>query len=152
MPEHPEGKILGFELRGVGVCPGVAVGPVFALLSEEDRIVEREIAGGEEPREITRFEEALIATRKQIHTIQDRVREAIGAESARIFDAHLLVVDDRALVEEVTRGISERRRNVESVLRDVADRYAGALEAVEDDYLRERAADIRDVTRRILRI
>ena len=151
MADGPDGKILGIELHGVGVCPGVAIGPAFPLLTDEDRVVEREIKAEEVAREVMRFEEALITTRKQIHRIQERVRGAIGSEGASIFDAHLLVVDDRALVEEVTRGLSEQLRNVEAVLRDVAERYAAALEAVKDDYLRERAADIRDVTLRILR-
>lgn len=143
--------VAGVELRGVGVSPGVVVASAFVMVTEEDRVVEREIAEAEIPREIARLEEALIATRSQLHEIQRRVNEAMGHESASIFDAHLLVVDDRSLVEEVIRGLSLRRRNVESVLVNVSERYAGALAAVQDDYLRERAADIRDVTRRILR-
>ena len=143
--------VQGVELRGIGVSPGVAVAPAFLMHSEEARVVERDIAPGEIPREIARLEDALIATRAQLHDIQRRVNEAMGHESASIFDAHLLVVDDRSLVEEVIRGLSSRRQNVEAVLVDVAERYAGALAAVQDDYLRERAADIRDVTRRILR-
>jgi phosphotransferase system enzyme I (PtsI) len=138
-------------LQGIGVSPGVATGPVFLLTTDEDRIVERAIGEDEIAREIARFEEALIATRRQLHDIQRQVSEAIGQESASIFDAHLLVVDDRSLVEEVIRGLSLHKRNVETVLRLVADRYAQALLRVEDDYLRERAADVRDVTRRILR-
>lgn len=138
-------------LQGIGVSPGVATAPVFLLTTEDDRLVEREIADDEIAREIARFEEALIATRRQLHEIQAQVSQAIGQESASIFDAHLLVVDDRSLVEEVIRGLSVHKRNVETVLRIVADRYAQALLRVEDDYLRERAADVRDVTRRILR-
>ena len=139
------------ELQGIGVSPGVATGPVFLLTTEEDRLVERTIADDEVAREIARFEEALIETRRQLHDIQRQVSAAIGQESASIFDAHLLVVDDRSLVEEVIRGLSAQKKNVETVLRVVADRYAQALLRVEDDYLRERAADVRDVTRRILR-
>lgn len=138
-------------LQGIGVSPGVVINRAFLLTSEEDRYVEREIADSDIPREIARFEESLIETRKQIHAIQKQVSSAIGQESAGIFDAHLLVVDDRAFVEEVIRGLSTRHMNVEAVLRDVADRYADALAKIEDDYLRERAADVRDVTRRILR-
>ena len=138
-------------VQGIGVSPGVAVGPVFLLTTDEDRVVERSIGDDEIPREIARFEEALIATRRQLHEIQRQVSEAIGQESASIFDAHLLVVDDRSLVEEVIRGLSVHKKNVETVLRLVADRYAQALLRVEDDYLRERAVDVRDVTRRILR-
>ncbi len=139
------------ELQGIGVSPGVATGPVFLMTTEEDRFVERAIADDEVAREIARFEEALIETRRQLHDIQRQVGAAIGQQSASIFDAHLLVVDDRSLVEEVIRGLSVQKKNVETVLRLVTDRYAQALLRVEDDYLRERAADIRDVSRRILR-
>lgn len=139
------------ELHGIGVSPGVATGPVFLMTTEDERFVERTIGDDEVAREIARFEEALIATRRQLHEIQRQVGSAIGQESASIFDAHLLVVDDRSLVEEVIRGLSVHKKNVETVLRLVADRYAQALLRVQDDYLRERAADIRDVSRRILR-
>ncbi|HMO50821.1 MAG TPA: phosphoenolpyruvate--protein phosphotransferase [Kiritimatiellia bacterium] len=138
-------------LKGIGVSSGVATGPVFLLTTEEERFVERDIGDDEIAREIARFEEALIATRHQIHEIQKQVEDALGPESASIFDAHLLVVDDRALVEEVIRGLKQQKKNVESVLRVVAERYAAALLRVEDDYLRERAVDVKDVTRRILR-
>lgn len=138
-------------LKGIGVSPGVAHGPVFLLTTEEYRGVERSIGDDEIGREIGRFEEALIATRHQIHEIQKKVGKELGAESAGIFDAHLLVVDDRALVEEVIRGLKSQKKNVETVLRVVAERYAEALMRVQDDYLRERAVDVKDVTRRILR-
>ena len=139
------------KLQGIGVSPGVAVGKVFLLKTVEDRIVERELTEEEIPREVTRLEEALIETRHQIHAIQEQVGKAIGQESASIFDAHLLVVDDRAFVEEVIRALHTDHKNVETILRTVADRYADALARVDDDYLRERAVDVRDVTRRILR-
>lgn len=138
-------------LRGIGVSTGVATGPVFLLTNEDERVVERDISLDEIAREIVRFEDALINTRHQIREIQKQVESAIGPDSASIFDAHLLVVDDRALVEEVIRGLKQQKKNVEAVLRDVADRYAAALMRVEDDYLRERAVDVKDVTRRILR-
>ncbi|MFH0908077.1 MAG: phosphoenolpyruvate--protein phosphotransferase [bacterium] len=138
-------------LQGIGVSPGVAVGPAFLLKTDEETYIERDITDADIAREIARFEEALISTRRQIHDIQKQVSDAIGQDNASIFDAHLLVVDDRSLVEEVFRGLSTHKKNVETVLRLVADRYAQALLRVEDDYLRERAADVKDVTRRILR-
>lgn len=139
------------SLKGIGVSAGVATGPVFLLNAEDYRIVERDISDDEIARETARFEEALISTRHQIHEIQKKVKSELGSESASIFDAHLLVVDDRALVEEVIRGLKVQKKNVETVLRLVADRYAEALLRVQDDYLRERAVDVKDVTRRILR-
>ena len=147
-PEQARREVI---LQGIGVSPGIAVGDVFLFKTEDDRPVERDITTEEIPREIARFEEALIETRRQIHEIQKQVGSAIGQENASIFDAHLLVVDDRSFVEEVIRGLGLQHKNVETVLRVVADKYAQALLRVEDDYLRERAADVRDVTRRILR-
>lgn len=138
-------------MEGIGVSPGVVISRAFLLISEEERYVERQISADEVPREITRFEQSLIATRHQIHEIQQQVSQAIGQENASIFDAHLLVVDDRSFVEEVIRELGEQQRNVESVLHQVAEKYAAALARIDDEYLRERAADVRDVTRRILR-
>jgi phosphoenolpyruvate-protein phosphotransferase (PTS system enzyme I) len=151
MSDHSQEGLKEIELKGVPGSPGVAVGTVLLVKNEDERLVERAISEEDIPREITRFEEALIATRHQVHDIQQKVSNAIGQESASIFDAHLLVVDDRSFVEEVIRGLSTQHKNVEAVLTSVADRYAQALSAIEDDYLRERAADVRDVTRRVLR-
>lgn len=151
MPEGQDSGAKEITLQGIGVTSGVASGPVFLLSTEDDRVAERDITEAEVYREIARFEEALIATRRQLHEIQGEVSRKIGEEHASIFDAHLLVVDDRSLVEEVIRSLHAQRKNAECILRVVAERYAQALGSVADDYLRERAADVRDVTRRILR-
>ena len=98
-----------------------------------------------------RLEAALIETRRQLHDIQQRVGEALGSESAGIFEAHLHVVDDPSFIDEVYREVREKRKNIEKILFEVSERYAQTLLQMEDDYLRERAADIQDVTRRILR-
>lgn len=136
-------------LQGIGVSPGVAIGEVVVFAQEGAAISERVINERDVPLEIARFEEALIKTRHQISELQHKVSAELGEEHASIFDAHLLVVDDRYFVEEVIRGLRDKRRNVEAVLSDVAGRYIEMLSRVEDDYLRERAADVRDVTRRI---
>ncbi len=137
-------------LRGIGVSPGLAIGRAFLMTTEDVRFIERTITDEEIPREIARFEEALIATRRQLREIQQRVEEALDQKNASIFDAHLLVADDRAFVEDVIRGLHTRHQNVEAVLQLVAQRYADALARLDDEYLRERAADVQDVTRRIL--
>ena len=74
----------------------------------------------------------------------------MGAEEGSIFDAHLLVLEDRTLIDEVIRVISEERVNAEHAFHEVAERYAATLAAIDDDYLRERATDMRDVTNRVL--
>ena len=93
---------------------------------------------------------ALIATRGQILEMQQKIAEAIGAKDAGIFDAHLLVVEDRTLIDEVLRTLSRDKRNVEYVFQQVADRYSKTLSEIDDPYLRERSLDIHDVARRVV--
>jgi len=139
------------EMRGIGAAPGIVAGPVLLLKADDEPLPEYAVDAADVPREMLRLEAALIETRRQLHDVQRRVGEALGGESAGIFEAHLQVVDDPSFVDEVYRDLRERRRNVEKAVFDVAERYARTLREMEDDYLRERAADIRDVARRILR-
>jgi phosphotransferase system enzyme I (PtsI) len=139
------------EMRGIGAAPGIVAGPVLLLKADDEPLPEYAVDAADAPREMLRLETALIETRRQLHEVQRRVGEALGGESAGIFEAHLQVVDDPSFVDEVYRDLRDRRRNVEKAVFDVAERYARTLREMEDDYLRERAADIRDVARRILR-
>jgi phosphotransferase system enzyme I (PtsI) len=101
--------------------------------------------------EIGRFEAALIQTRMQILEMQQRIAESIGAKDAGIFDAHLLVVEDRTLIDEVLRKLQKDKSNVEWIFQEVASGYAETLSKIDDPYLRERALDIQDVTKRVIR-
>lgn len=139
------------EFKGIGVSPGIVAGPVLLVKADEQPLPEYAIPAEDVPREMIRLEAALIETRRQLHDIQQRVGAAMGGESAGIFEAHLHVVDDPSFVDEVYRDVREKRKNIEKVLFEVSERYAQTLLQMEDDYLRERATDIRDVTRRILR-
>ena len=139
------------EFRGIGVSPGIAVGTILLLKADDHPLPEYAIPTEDVPREMIRLEMAMIETRRQLHEIQQRVGEAMGGESAGIFDAHLHVVDDPSFVDEIYRDVREKRKNIEKSLFEVSERYAQTLLQMDDDYLRERATDIRDVTRRILR-
>jgi phosphotransferase system enzyme I (PtsI) len=143
----------GPEIRfqGVGVAPGIARGIVFIHHPEDEEPPRRRLDEDDVPGEIVRFESALMATRAQILEMQQRIAEAIGAKDASIFDAHLLVVEDRTLIDEVLRTLERDRLNVEFVFAQVANRYAQTLSEIDDPYLRERAFDIHDVTRRVIR-
>ena len=109
------------------------------------------VAEEEIPNEIARFEAALLATRHQILELQERIAESIGTKDASIFDAHLLVVEDRTLIDEVLRTLQRDKYNVEYIFTQVAGRFEKTLSEIDDPYLRERALDIRDVTRRVIR-
>ena len=138
------------RFQGLGVSPGLARGVVFVHRPETDALPEYVVRDEELPAEIARFESALLLTRTQILDMQARIADAIGAKDASIFDAHLLVVEDRTLIDEVLRTLQRERRNIEAVFEQVAGRYASLLERMDDPYLRERCLDVHDVTRRVL--
>jgi phosphotransferase system enzyme I (PtsI) len=136
--------------HGIGVSPGVAIGKAFIFDTEEVVVIKRRIDAEQVPSEIARFEDALILTRKEILRIQSEISERLGTEHAEIFNAHLLVLEDRSLIEDVIKKIERERYNIEYVFQQVGRKYAEIFSQIEDDYLKERASDIRDVTRRVL--
>ena len=139
------------RFEGAGVSPGIARGKVYIVREESEEVVRYRIASSQIGDEISRFETALIQTRMQILEMQQRIAESIGAKDAAIFDAHLLVVEDRTLIDEVLRKLETDLCNVESIFQEVATRYAETLNKIDDPYLRERALDIQDVTKRVIR-
>jgi phosphotransferase system enzyme I (PtsI) len=143
----PKGEKL---LRGIAVSDGVCRGKILVLHRARHIIAQREIPAGEVAGETGRFEKALVQTRHQILDVQRKVVENLGAKEADIFEAHLLMLEDHALVGEVMRLIKEEQVNAEFAFHTVAERYSEALLAANDEYLRERAADMRDLTSRVL--
>src|SRR5437764_371326 len=139
------------RFEGAGVSPGIARGKVHVVRDDLDEVVHYRIAPSQVADEISRFETALIQTRMQILQMQQRIAESIGAKDAAIFDAHLLVVEDRTLIDEVLRKLKGDLCNVEWAFQEVATRYAETLSKIDDPYLRERALDIQDVTKRVIR-
>jgi phosphotransferase system enzyme I (PtsI) len=139
------------RIQGIGVSPGVAVGVVYLIKSDDSQPAERVLAVEDISAEVMRFETAVIETRRQINTIQRNVQRVIGEYDANIFDVHKMVLDDGAFIEETIRKIQGEHKSAETAVRLVAVRYGEALAVVEDDYLRERVADVKDVARRVLR-
>jgi phosphotransferase system enzyme I (PtsI) len=139
------------RFEGAGVSPGIAHGKIHVVRDDMDDVLRYRIAPSQVGDEIGRFEAALIQTRMQILEMQQRIAESIGAKDAAIFDAHLLVVEDRTLIDEVLRKLETDLCNVEWVFQEVATRYAETLSKIDDPYLRERALDIQDVTKRVIR-
>src|SRR5216110_377804 len=139
------------RFEGAGVSPGMACGKIHVVRDDLDDVSRYRIAPSQIPDEIGRFETALIQTRMQILEMQQRIAESIGAKDAAIFDAHLLVVEDRTLIDEVLRKLKTDLCNVEWIFQEVATRYAETLNKIDDPYLRERALDIQDVTKRVIR-
>jgi phosphotransferase system enzyme I (PtsI) len=136
--------------RGIPVSSGVCRGKILLLGRGRPLISKGSLTDAQLVEEVNRLEKALIHTRHQILEVQRKVSQAMGAQEGSIFDAHLLVLEDRTLLDEVVRVIQCEKVNAEYAFHTVAERYASSLAAIADDYLRERATDMRDVTARVL--
>jgi phosphoenolpyruvate-protein phosphotransferase (PTS system enzyme I) len=136
--------------RGIPVSAGVVRGKVLVITASRDTVPQRSISEAGIAEELHRLEQALIRTRQEILGVQQKVAENLGASDANIFDAHLLVLEDPTLLDETTRLMREKLVSVDYAYQVVAEKYAATLESIEDDYLRERAADLRDVKIRVL--
>jgi phosphoenolpyruvate-protein phosphotransferase (PTS system enzyme I) len=147
MPTPPKGEK---AFRGIAVSAGICRGKILVLHRARHVIAKRDLPPNQIEAEVGRFEKALVQTRQQISEVQRRVVENMGTQEGDIFEAHLLMLEDRMLVDEVIRSIREQGANAEHAFHAVAERYAAALAAVDDEYLRERADDMRDLTARVL--
>ena len=139
------------SLKGIPAAPGVAMGRAVFVDSQTLAIPRRAITEPEISIELLRLEEAMIKTRHQILRIQKQLAGELGQEQAAIFNAHLLVLEDQSLREEIIHGLKKQLLNVEVIFNDVIRQHLKVFSRTEDEYLRERTADIEDVRKRILR-
>jgi phosphotransferase system enzyme I (PtsI) len=137
-------------LKGIPASPGICHGfaMLFAQINIEIPIYR--ITGDEISSEKDRFEKAIIATREEIIQIRDQVSNSLGEDEALIFDAHLMVLEDNALITETIQHLEHNKQNVEYSFNVVVERYINFFKTIEDEYLRERVSDIKDVSRRVL--
>lgn len=141
-----------FTVQGIAASKGIAYGQVFLYLQSELEVPRYTVDPDKRVAEIARFEQALIVTRQQIARIQEQVTKNLSEEEALIFDAHLLVIEDQALIGETIRDFEKTGLNIETCFNAVAQRYIQAFAEIDDEYLRERAADIKDVAKRVLHV
>jgi phosphotransferase system enzyme I (PtsI) len=137
-------------LEGIAASSGVAHGRAVVYLQKQLDVPCYDIPEGKIEAEMDRFEQAILETRSEITTIRDKIADSLGEGEARIFDAHLLVLEDNALLDEVSGELRSTRKNIEFCFNKVAERYISFFRSMEDEYLRERVSDIRDVSRRLL--
>jgi phosphotransferase system enzyme I (PtsI) len=138
-------------LRGIPVAPGVAQAKILVIGQPKGGTIPRtEITEDEIPVNLERLQNALIATRQEVLKIQKKVAEMVGSKDASIFEAHLLVLEDQTLIDEVTRLMEGELVNVKFAFNQVASKFVSELGKIDDEYLRERAADMRDVTARVM--
>ena len=139
-------------IQATAVSPGIAIGRVWPLHGKfrtDAPPQDRTVAAAEISGELARFHQAITDTRTELVLLSEELASKLPAGEAGIFDAHLILLDD--LLRKVDPEIRNDGKSAERALYDVSQRYAAALAATEDEYLRERAADIRDVAGRIRR-
>jgi phosphotransferase system enzyme I (PtsI) len=137
-------------VQGVSASQGIAYGQIFVYEQSDVEIPSYQVDDEKRIDEIARFDKALLVTRQQITKVRDEVEKNLGENEALIFDAHLLVLEDQALISETIREFEQTSRNIETCFDNVSRKYIQAFSEIDDEYLRERAGDIRDVAQRVL--
>ena len=139
-----------FSVQGIAASQGIAYGQIFVYLQSEIEVPSYQVGAEKRLDEVARFDRALLLTRQQIARIKHEVEKNIGPEEAAIFDAHLMVLEDEALIGETIREFESTGRNIETCFHKVSSRYVQAFSEIDDEFLRERAVDLRDVAQRVM--
>ena len=135
--------------KGIGASKGYAIGYAFIKKDEEVKIEERIIENIDE--ELARLKAATDATRAQLEKIKDKAEKEMGAEKAAVFESHMMLLDDPEFTGAIEMNISNNKVNAEKALNDVLDMYVAIFGSMEDEYMKERIADVKDVGARILK-
>jgi phosphotransferase system enzyme I (PtsI) len=147
MDQTPKTEI---TVQGIAASQGIAYGQIFVYVRNDVEVPSYIVEVENRIEEVARFDRALVATRQQITKIKNEVEKNIGPEEAAIFDAHLMVLEDQALIGETIREFESSGRNIETCFNQVSARYIKAFAEIDDEYLRERAGDLKDVAQRVL--
>ncbi|MGY3749883.1 phosphoenolpyruvate--protein phosphotransferase [Vagococcus acidifermentans] len=136
-------------LKGIAVSDGVAVAKAYLLVAPD--LSFEKVSVDDVSAESARLADALAKSTSDLEAIRSKAAESLGEEEAQVFDAHLMVLSDPELIGAIESNIKDNQVNAESALKEVTDMFIGMFEAMEDNpYMQERAADIRDVTKRVL--
>lgn len=136
------------NIRGIAAAAGIAIAKAFRLEHAELAVDKRSVSDA--AAEIAKFEEALEKSRADLEALKEKTRQQLGDEKAEIFESHLLVLSDPELLDPVKEKIRSEQVNAEFALNEVAATFITMFENMKSAYLRERAADMRDVTKRLL--
>lgn len=136
-------------LKGIAASDGVAVAKAYLLVQPDLTFSKTTVE--DTSAEESRLDDALVKSTEELQQIREKAAQSLGEAEAQVFDAHLMVLSDPEMVGQIKQNIKDNSVNAESALKEVTDMYIGMFEAMEDNaYMKERAADIRDVAKRIL--
>nr|WP_314376560.1 phosphoenolpyruvate--protein phosphotransferase [uncultured Granulicatella sp.] len=136
-------------LQGIAASDGIAIAKVYTLTEPDLTVTKVTVEDSE--KEVSRLDDALAASIKDVELIKETALKNLGEKEAQVFDAHLMVLSDPELIGQVKDSITSNKVNAESALKEVTDMFISIFAGMEDNpYMQERAADIRDVSKRVL--
>ncbi|HCY7903489.1 TPA: phosphoenolpyruvate--protein phosphotransferase [Staphylococcus aureus] len=136
-------------IKGIAASDGVAIAKAY-LLVEPDLTFDKNEKVTDVEGEVAKFNNAIEASKVELTKIRNNAEVQLGADKAAIFDAHLLVLDDPELIQQIQDKIKNENANAASALTDVTTQFVTIFESMDNEYMKERAADIRDVSKRVL--
>lgn len=138
------------EYNGKSVYGGIAIGKIHVMAKSEQFIVRHKVEN--QDKEIERFEAAKTEAQRQLSVLYDKAVKEVGEASAAIFEVHQMMLDDDDYLDSIKNIISEQCVNAEYAIGVTADNFADMFSSMDDAYMKERAADVRDISERIIRI
>ena len=135
--------------KGTGASPGIAIGKALVIEHSELNIEKKSIENTDF--EVEKLQKAVEKSKVELEQVKERVKKELGEHEAEIFEAHLLVLADPELIDQTISKIKDEKVNADFALNEVKDMFVSIFESMDNEYMRERAADIKDVTNRVLR-
>ena len=136
-------------LKGIGASPGIVLGKAL-VIEEQELVVERKTISDTEA-EVAKLRNAVQVSKEELTKVKEKALIELGEHEAQIFEAHLLVLEDPELVESAVSKINDEKVNADFALNEIKEMFVSMFESMDNEYMRERAADIKDVTNRVLR-
>lgn len=136
-------------MKGIGASPGIAIGRVIVKKDPKIEIKKKNI--NDVQAEIQKLKNNLKKSKNEIKVIYEKTKENIGEEEAKIFEAHMMILDDPEMCGQIEAKIKEAKINAEWAVKEVAEMFIEMFKSMDNEYMRERAADIKDVTGRVIR-
>ncbi|MFQ5769105.1 MAG: phosphoenolpyruvate--protein phosphotransferase [bacterium] len=140
-----------YVLDGISSSPGIAISKVFLLQGESVKIDPSTMTHSDAKAEVEKFKDAIQEAKNELKTLQRRVAQRIGRESAKIFDVHQLLLEDSLIIEDTISGIEKENKNAEHAFYDTMQKYQNTLDESAVEYFQSRISDLKDVKRRVIR-
>lgn len=138
-------------IQGIGASSGIAIGKAFVLPNWELEIPEQRIDVADFAKEFERVYEGIRTSKDEINQIKDELKDTVGEQEKQIFDAHLAILDDPVFMNEIQGIIQRQYKAAEVAVKEAVDHFVTMFDLLEDEYMKERALDIRDVGNRLLK-